>query len=222
MSAMSHHPRYRAGPIARAYWRFTASWQRRDGGLRRLGGQWYLLELASRFRFRSIRQILTRSLPMAVRLQKRDGGFLPDCPAQSACQVVLAYSRHGMLEELLARLRCDPRPLIETSEDPLAVRTRREALGRHDGRLAGRLEAGLRRRQRRDSSWGGLILATAEAIHGLLDCGVRPRDEAAGKGCEWLLGQQRPIDRRLFAGARPPGALSITRSTGGSRRRWNA
>lgn len=200
---MSYHPRHRRGSIARAYWRFTAGWQRGDGGLHRLGGQWYLLELASRFRFRSIRQILTRSLPMAVRLQRRDGGFLADCPARSACQVVLAYSRHGMLEELLARLRRDPRPLIETFEAPLAVKTRREALGRHDGRLAGRLAAGIRRRQRRDGSWGGLILATAGAVRGLLDCSVRPQDEAARKGCEWLLTQQRPIDRHLFAGAPP-------------------
>lgn len=203
MSAMSHHPRHCRGAIARAYWRFTASWQRSDGGLHRLAGQWYLLELASRFRFRAIREILSKSLPAAVRAQRRDGGFLPDCPARSACQVVLAYSRHGMLGELLTRLRRDPRPLIEAFEAPLAVKTCREALGGHDARLAKRLAAGIRSRQRRDGSWDGLILATAEAIHGLLDCGVRPRDRAVHEACQWLLAQQRPIDRDSFTGAPP-------------------
>lgn len=203
MSAMSYHPRHCRGPVARAYWRFTAAWQRSDGGLHRLAGQWYLLELASRFRFRTIREILAKSLPMAVRAQRGDGGFLKDSPARSACQVVLAYSRHGMLNELLGQLRHDPSPLIESFEDPLAVRTRREALGWHDERLATRLVGRIRRRQRRDGSWEGLVLATAESVHGLVDCGLRPQDRALRRACEWLLAQQRPIDRNLFAGAPP-------------------
>ncbi len=203
MSAMSYHPRHRRGAIARAYWNFTAAWQRADGGLHRLAGQWYLLELASRFRFRAVRAILANSLPMAVSLQRRHGGFLADCPARSACQVVLAYWRHGMLDELLRQLRRDPMPLIESFEDPLAVRTRREALGERSVGLAARLAKGILRAQRRDGSWDGLILATAEAIHGLLDCGIKPRDKAFREACQWLLAQQRPIDPRLLAGAPP-------------------
>jgi hypothetical protein len=140
---------------------------------------------------------------MAVRLQRRDGGFLPDCPARSACQVVLAYWRHGMLGGLLGRLHRDPLPLIRSFEDPLAVKARRQGLGSDDKPLAKRLVAGICRRQRRDGSWGGLILATAEAIHGLLDCAVRPQDRAVHEGCRWLLAQQRPVDRCLFEGAPP-------------------
>ena len=109
---MSYHPGYTNGPIAYAYWQFVSDWQTDKGELHRLGGQWFLLELASRFSFKSVRRILERSLPLAVARQKKDGGFDRLYPAGSACEVLLAYSRHQMVDALLGELRYDPRMLI--------------------------------------------------------------------------------------------------------------
>jgi len=210
MSAMSYHPRYRHGRLARAYWQFAADWQHDAGGLHRRGGQWYLTELASRFPFRAVRRILATCLPLAVRLQRKDGGFQADYPAGSACEVALAYARHGMLDSALRQLRHDPLPLIESLETPLSVRTRREALARpchDDAGLARRLAQAIARDQARDGSWQGLILATAWGIHDLLDCGVSPRNRSVRKGCAWLLSHQRPPDPDLFPEV-PPADLS--------------
>ena len=206
MSAMSYHPHYVRGEVARAYWSFVAEWQHDNGGLHRMGGQWYLMELASRFRFRSVHDILTRSLPLAVRRQRKDGGFQADYPAESACQVALAYARHGMLKSLLTELRYDPIPLIDSLETPFGVKTRREALEQprdDDGDLSKHLSDTIARNQMRDGSWEGLIVATVQALHDLLDCGALPQSRAARKACDWLLAQQHPLDRNLFPTAPP-------------------
>ena len=205
MSAMSYHPRHRQGKMARAYWSFVAGYQNDNGDLHRMGGQWYLIELASRFRFPYVRDILTKSIPLAVRRQRKDGGFQADYPAESACQVALAYSRHGMLKSLLVELRYDPIPLISSLETPLGVKTRRKALGQQrddDSEVAKHLVDAIARRQMRNGSWEGLIVATVQALHDLLDCGVSPQSKAVGKACDWLLAQQRPLDKKLFPKAR--------------------
>ena len=201
MSAVSYHSRHRDGAVARAYWQFVADWQDHKGGLHRPGGQWYLLELASRFPFRTIRQILVNSLPLAARRQKKGGGFRPEYPGGSACETLLAYSRHEMLERLLAELRYDPLPLVAALDAPLGIKTRRLALGqpRHDDcQLSERLIESIRRQQEANGSWQGLILATAAAIHDLLDCGLSAEDEVICSACEWLLAQQRRPDKELF------------------------
>jgi len=206
LSALSYHPRHRRGAIARAYWDFVASWQDARGGLHRRGGQWYLLELASRFPFSSVRQILAKALPLAVRLQRADGGFQADCPGASACEVALAYARHGLLSGLLAELHRDPLPLIRSQDTPLGVKTRREALRapREDDRgLAERLRSMTAGRQRADGSWGGLIVATVEAVHGLLDCGAAADGRVLRRACDWLLAQQRPPEPGRFANVPP-------------------
>jgi hypothetical protein len=204
MSAMSYHPGYRSGKTARAYWSFVAEWQSARGDLHHLGGQWVKLELASRFRFGSVRRMLTKSLPLAARRQSKDGSFQSDYPGGSACHVVLAYFRHGMLGRLLGTLRYDPRPFIGSFEHPLGIKTRREVLGAKPQELAeaaGRLSAQIKKKQNRDGSWEGLIVATAGAVHDLLDCGVACEDESVQRGCEWLLSQQRPLDGALFGRA---------------------
>jgi hypothetical protein len=206
MSAMSHHPGHSRGKLARAYWSFTAGWQHADGGLHRLGGQWHLTELASRFRFRSVRTILTRCLPLAARAQRRGGGFQDDCLADSACLVLLAYSRHDMLNQLRAALRVDPLPLVHAQDTPLAIKTRREALAApraDDDRLAARLIESLQAQQRDDGSWDGLIQGTVQGIDDLLDCGAEPRHPAIQKACRWLLAQQRPAAPHLFPNTPP-------------------
>jgi len=201
MSAMSYHPSHSKGRVARGYWDFVAGWQSEKGDLHHLGGQWYTLELASRFRFRSVRRILKQGLPLAARRQRQDGGFQADYPAGSACEVVLAYSRHGMLKELCGTLPHDPVPLIASSRRALAVKTRREALGasRRDlATLADELVAGIVGRQRSDASWDGLVLATVGAVHDLLDCGLSPQEKRVRKACQWLCAQQKPLDRTVF------------------------
>ena len=97
MAAMSYHRRHRNGPVAQAYWDFVSAWQTEKGELHRLGGQWFILELASRFPFESVQDIVKKSLPLAIARQKKDGGFDPLYPAGSACEVVLTYWRHKML-----------------------------------------------------------------------------------------------------------------------------
>jgi hypothetical protein len=202
MQAMSYHPRYQSGDIARAYWTFVAGWQTEAGGLHRVGAmQWHLLELASRFAFSSTRTILEKSLPLAIKRQKRDGGFHADFPALTACQVALAYARYRMLDRLLAGLRYDLRPLIQGLDTPLGLKTRREALGtpnQDDVELAHRLEQKILEQQQPGGSWHGLIVATGQAIHDLLDCGLDSDHPAIGQACAWLLAQQGSIDRDLF------------------------
>lgn len=200
LSAMSYHPRRRRSRTARAYWAFTASWQDARGGLHRRAGQWYLLELASRFSFRSIRKILRASLNLARRGQREHGGFLDAAPGLTACQTVLAYARHGLLDALLSKLPHDPLPLVESFRTPFGVKTRREALGRprpDDAALADRLAETILADQREDGSWDGLIVATAQSVHDLLDCGV-PAEPALRKACDWLAAQQRPLDLELY------------------------
>jgi hypothetical protein len=163
--------------------------------------QWILLELASRFELPATRQILERSLPLAVKRQRRDGGFHADYAALTASQVVLAFARHGLLERLFDKLPRDPRPLIQDLETPLGLKTRREALGtlsEGDAALACRLEQSVLAQQQADGSWQGLIVATVCAIHSLLDCGLDPAHAAIDRACAWLLAQQRPLDRDLF------------------------
>jgi len=204
MSAMSYHPYHRRGKVARAYWSFVTGWQRDDGSLHTRGGQWHLIELASRFRFRSVREILRKSLPYAARKQRQDGGFQADCAAESACLVLLAYARHGRLGALLNALHYDPAPLAMSLHTPLGIKTRSEALGearREDRQRARHLSRRLLRRQRRDGSWEGLVVATAQSLHDLLDCGVMPEEPPMRRGCEWLLAQQRPLDPKLFPAA---------------------
>jgi len=206
MSAISYHPRYRRGKVARVYWSFVAGYQKENGDLHRMGGQWYLLELASRSRFPSVRAILAKSIPLAVRRQREDGGFQADYPAESACQVALAYSRHGMFKSLRAELRYDPIPLINSLETPLGVKTRREALGQpreDDVELAEHLVDALAQKQTRDGSWEGIIVATVQAVHDLLDCGVSPQRKEVREPCDWLLAQQRPLDMKIFTEAPP-------------------
>ncbi len=205
MNAMSYHPRHRQGKVAQAYWSFVADWQKDNGDLHRLGGQWYLIELASRFPFPSVLSILEKSIPLAVHRQRKDGGFQADYPAGSTCQVALAYSRHGMLKSVLAELRYDPIPLINSLKTPLGVKTRWEALGQQrddDSELAKHLADTIARKQMRDGSWEGLIVATVQAVHDLMDCGVSPQSKAVRKACDWLLAQQRPLDKKLFPKAR--------------------
>ena len=76
--------------------------------------------------------------------------------------------------------------LVESFEDPLAVRTLQEAMGRRDARLAGRLAAGIRRRQRRNGSWNALIVATAEALHQALTMPPEERQERTER-LRWLI-----------------------------------
>lgn len=200
MSAMSYHPCHRHGNIARAYWSYVAAYQKENGYLHRRRGQWYLIELASRFPFQSIQMILSRNINWAVRRQQRDGGFQKEASAEGACQLVLAYSRHGMLQDLLAKLRYDPMPLVESLEAPLGLKTRREALAERedDHALSKRLIHSIAGGQLRDGSWGGLIVSTAQAVHDLLDCGLLPEADPVRKACSWLLGQQRPPKTELF------------------------
>ncbi len=201
MSAMSYHRRHRRGPIARAYWDFVSQWQTEKGELHRLGGQWFLLELASRFPFTSVKRILEKSLPWAAARQKKDGGFDPLYPGGSACQVILAYSRHQMLDQLMDGLRYDVRTLVRRARIPLSVKARREALADPDPKLAKSLSEKIFRRQKADGSWNQLITATAHAIHGLLDCGVSAKDKRVSRACAWLRSQQRPVDAKLFPDA---------------------
>lgn len=205
MSAMSYHPHYRYSRIAQTYWSFVADWQRDNGDLHRMGGQWYLLELASRFNFRSIRDILTKSIPLAVRRQRKDGGFHADYPAGSACQAVLAYSRHGLVNKFLNELPCDPIPLINSLKTPLGVKTRREVFEplEDDNELSRQIVDQIACEQRRDGSWQGLIVATVQAIHDLLDCYVPPQNQAVCKACNWLLAQQQPLNPNIFPKAPP-------------------
>ena len=205
MSAMSYHPRHRTGQIAKAYWSFVAGYQKENGHLHRRRGQWYLIELASRFPFQSVREILSRNINWAARRQQRDGGFQKDCSAESACQIVLAYARQGMLEDILAKLRHDPRPLVESLVTPLGLRTRREALagGAEDSDLSERLASDIVDRQLRDGSWEGLVVSTAQAIHDLLDCGLSHTDDRVQMGCAWLLAQQRSPETELFPNTPP-------------------
>lgn len=207
MSAMSYHPSHSKGRVARGYWDFVAGWQSEKGDLHHLGGQWYTLELASRFRFRSVRRILKKGLPLAARRQRQDGGFQADYPAGSACEVVLAYSRHAMLKELCRTLPHDAVPLIASSRRALAVKTRREALGasRRDlATLADELVAGIVGRQRSDGSWDGLVVATVGAVHDLLDCGLSPQEKRVRKACQWLCGS-----RSAWTGRFSPGPLAL-------------
>ncbi len=201
MSAMSYHSGYRNGAIADAYWQFVSDWQTDKGELHRLGGQWFLLELASRFSFASVRRILERSLPLAVARQKKDGGFDRLYPAGSACEVFLAYSRHQMLDALLSDLRYDSRRLIERDKTPLSVRVRRDVIRDHAPQLARAVSEKILERQRPDGSWSRLITATAHAVHGLLECGLLPNEEPVSRACTWLRAQQRPIDKTLFPAA---------------------
>jgi len=80
-----------------------------------------------------------------------------------------------MLEWLLADLRYDPLLLINSLETPLGVKTQREALGGPRGDendLVDRLVRAIILQQRPEGSWEGLVTATAQSIHNLLDCGV--------------------------------------------------
>ena len=201
MSALSYHPRHRGGKTARAFWDFTAGWQRETGELHLAAGHWHLVELASRFPFRSVRTILSRNVAFARARQLPDGGFRGNCPEENACLVALAYARHGMLNSLLGQLRYDPVPCIRSIETPLGLKTRREALGEDDERVATRLANRVARGQRRDGSWQGLILATTAAIHDLLDCGVPGESAEVRRACDWLLAQQGPVDAALFRAA---------------------
>jgi hypothetical protein len=198
MSAMSYHRHYRNAVIAEAYWQFVSEWQTGKGELHRVGGQWFLLELASRFSFASVLRILEKSFPLAVARQKKDGGFDPLYPAGSACEVILAYSRHQMLDTLLKELKYDPRTLIKRARTPLSLKTRREALFDPDPKLARAVSEKILRKQLPNGSWTNLITATAHAIHGLLDCGLSPKDERVSRACDWLCSCQRPIDKALF------------------------
>jgi hypothetical protein len=217
MHAMSYHPRHRGSAVARAYWAFAAEWQTERGDLHRRGGQWYKVELASRFRFPSVRRILEQSLPLAVRRQKRHGGFRDDRPAVSACQVALAYARWGLLGLLLSELRYDLRPIIQGFDAPMGLVTRHDALGApnpDDEHVAARQAEARRAEQSADGSWQGLIVATTAAIHDLLDCGIPAHDPALCRGCEWLLAQQRAVDRAVFPEAphdTPGGAFYVDR-----------
>lgn len=203
MSAMSYHPVHRGGSIARAYWSFVSRYQQDTGYLHRRRGQWYLVELASRFPFPSIREILVRNMDWAARRQRRDGGFQKEDPATSACQVALAYSRHGMYRKLLSRLRYDPLPLVRSLETPLGLRTRREVLQENDENISERLIRRISGEQSPDGSWGGLILRTSGAIHDLLDCGSSPDADRVRTGCSWLLEQQRTPNIDLFPNTPP-------------------
>jgi hypothetical protein len=200
MSALSYHPHHRHGNIARAYWSFVAGYQKENGYLHTRSSQWYLIELASRFPFQSTQIILSRNINWAVRRQQGDGGFQKEASAESACQMVLAYSRQGMLQDLLAKLRYDPIPLVESLEAPLGLKTRREALEERedDHTLSKRLVHSIAGGQLPDGSWEGLIVSTAQAIHDLLDCGLLPEDDPVRNGCSWLLGQQKPPRTGLF------------------------
>jgi hypothetical protein len=197
---MSHHARYRRGDIARAYWSFVAGYQKDNGYLHRRRGQWYLIELASRFPFESIRAVLSRNINWSTRRERRDGGFQKEYSATSACQVVLAYSRHGMLQDLLAKLRYDPIPLLGSVETPLGLKTRREThMEREDDDdLSKRFIQAITERQLPDGSWEGLVISTAQAVHDLLDCGLPPESDPVRRGCHWLLEQQRSPRAELF------------------------
>jgi hypothetical protein len=195
---MSYHPVHRNGSIARVYWSFVSNYQKENGYLHRRRGQWYLVELASRFPFAPVREILLKNINWAIRRQQRDGGFQKEDSATSACQVVLAYSRHGMLQDLLSELRYDPLPLIKNLETPLGLRTRREVLEENNEGLSKRLIQSTSNKQLVDGSWGGLIVSTAQAIHDLLDCGSSPDTSSVRRGCSWLLEQQRSPRVELF------------------------
>ncbi len=204
MSALSYHPRRRRGKTARAFWDFTAEWQRETGELHVAAGYWHLVELASRFPFRSVRMILSRCIPLARARQIPEGGFKAGVPEENACLVALAYARHGLWKSLLSQLRYDPIPSIRSLETPLGLKARREALGEpraSDARLAQHLVDRVLRAQRRDGSWEELILATTAAIHDLLDCGVSAEAAAVRRACDWLLALQRPVDAALFPAA---------------------
>jgi len=198
MSAMSYHTVHRNGCIARAYWSFVSNYQKENGYLHRRRGQWYLVELASRFPFPSVRGILSKNINWAIRRQQRDGGFLKEDTAASACQVVLAYSRQGMLQDLLTKLRYDPLPLVKSFETPLGLRTRRDVLEENDESLSKHLIKSISDEQLDDGSWKGLIVSTAQAIHNLLDCGLLPDARPVRRGCSWLLKQQRSPRAELF------------------------
>ena len=219
MSAMSYHPGHRHGKIARAYWSFVAGYQKENGYLHTRNSQWYLIELASRFPFNSIEMLLSRNTNWAVRRQRRDGGFQKDASEKSACQLVLAYSRHGMLQDFLAKLRYNPVSLVESFEAPLGLRTRREALAERedDSELSKRLIHSIARGQLRDGSWEGLIVSTAQAVHDLLDCGLLPEADPVRRACSWLMEQQRPPKSELFPNIPPvdlPGMFYTTKIQG--------
>ncbi len=199
MSAMSYHPRHRLGKVARRYWSFVADWQRGDGFLHTRGGQWHLIELASRFRFRSVRRILKKSLPYAALRQRDDGCFQAGCAAESACLALLSYARHGGLAALLDALPYDPTPLVMSLDTPLGIKTRSKALRKARQEDCQRSKRIIRRslsKQRRDGSWEGLVLATAQSLQDLLDCGVMPEEPPIRHGCRLTVTQFGEEGRR--------------------------
>jgi hypothetical protein len=90
-------------------------------------------------------------------------------------------------------------------EEPLALKTRREAMGESSEEMEGlssRLIRSILREQRPDGSWEHLIVATAEAVHGLLDCDPCRHADEIELACDWLFSKLAPLEPRLFPLAR--------------------